>query len=150
MVVVAKSAFMQPHHPGNAVGPETRWTRLIGADAAAESELPSLLHRTALCLRSCYADSATHQQNVTGPTVNGREGKAPEPASALTWSARRITLTGKPIVNQPGCPPNPYNLLAVVLEYVTMGRLPQLDEYGRPKFAYDRVIPRELSAARSF
>jgi hydrogenase small subunit len=49
-------------------------------------------------------------------------------------------ITGKPIVNLPGCPPNPYNLLAVVLEYVTMSRLPQLDELGRPKFAYERVI----------
>jgi hydrogenase small subunit len=49
-------------------------------------------------------------------------------------------ITGKPIVNLPGCPPNPYNLLAVVLEYVTMGKLPALDEVGRPKFAYERVI----------
>src|SRR5271169_1238007 len=49
-------------------------------------------------------------------------------------------ISGKPIVNLPGCPPNPYNLLAVVLEYVTMGRLPELDQYGRPRFAYDRVI----------
>jgi len=49
-------------------------------------------------------------------------------------------ISGKPIVNLPGCPPNPYNLLAVVLEYVTMGRLPQLDGFGRPKFAYERVI----------
>jgi hydrogenase small subunit len=49
-------------------------------------------------------------------------------------------ITGKPIVNLPGCPPNPYNLLAVVLEYVTMGRLPELDGLRRPVFAYDRVI----------
>jgi hydrogenase small subunit len=49
-------------------------------------------------------------------------------------------VTGKPIVNLPGCPPNPYNLLAVVFEYVTMGRLPALDEFRRPKFAYERVI----------
>ena len=33
-------------------------------------------------------------------------------------------LTEKPVVNLPGCPPNPYNLLAVVLEYATMGKLP--------------------------
>jgi hydrogenase small subunit len=49
-------------------------------------------------------------------------------------------VTGKPIINLPGCPPNPYNLLAVVLEYVTMGKLPELDDAGRPKFAYERVI----------
>ncbi len=49
-------------------------------------------------------------------------------------------LTGKPVVNLPGCPPNPYNLLGVVLEYATMGRLPALDAFNRPKFAYDRLI----------
>jgi len=49
-------------------------------------------------------------------------------------------LTDKAIVNIPGCPSNPYNLLAVVLEYATMGRLPALDEYNRPKFAFDRLI----------
>jgi hydrogenase small subunit len=49
-------------------------------------------------------------------------------------------LTEKPVVNLPGCPPNPYNLLAVVLEYATMGKLPALDDQNRPRFAYDRVI----------
>jgi hydrogenase small subunit len=49
-------------------------------------------------------------------------------------------ITDKPVVNLPGCPPNPYNLLGVVLEYVMLGKLPALDQYGRPKFAYDRLV----------
>jgi hydrogenase small subunit len=49
-------------------------------------------------------------------------------------------ITEKPVVNIPGCPTNPYNLLAVVLEYATMGRLPALDQYNRPKFAFDRLV----------
>jgi len=61
----------------------------------------------------------------------------PNPTGAMGLDS---VVSGKPIVNLPGCPPNPYNLLAVVLEYVTMGRLPALDEFNRPKFAYDRVI----------
>jgi hydrogenase small subunit len=61
----------------------------------------------------------------------------PNPTGAVGVDS---VISGKPIVNLPGCPPNPYNLLAVVLEYVTMGRLPEMDQYGRPKFAYDRVI----------
>src|ERR1700751_4024433 len=61
----------------------------------------------------------------------------PNPTGAVGVDS---VVSGKPIVNLPGCPPNPYNLLAVVLEYVTMGKLPALDEFGRPKFAYDRVI----------
>lgn len=49
-------------------------------------------------------------------------------------------ITRRPVVNLPGCPPNPYTLLGVVLEYVTMGKLPALDDVGRPRFAYERVI----------
>jgi hydrogenase small subunit len=49
-------------------------------------------------------------------------------------------ISGKPIVNVPGCPPNPYTFLGVVLEYAVMARLPACDDLKRPKFAYDRVI----------
>lgn len=61
----------------------------------------------------------------------------PNPTGAVGVDS---VVSGKPIINLPGCPPNPYNLLAVVLEHVTMGKLPALDEFNRPKFAYDRVI----------
>ena len=49
-------------------------------------------------------------------------------------------ITDKPIINLPGCPPNPYTLLGVVLEFAVMGKLPGCDELKRPKFAYDRLI----------
>lgn len=46
----------------------------------------------------------------------------------------------QPVINLPGCPPNPYVLLATVLQYATAGTLPELDDQNRPKFAYDRTI----------
>jgi hydrogenase small subunit len=49
-------------------------------------------------------------------------------------------IKNKPIVNLPGCPPNPYVLLGTVLEYARTGKVPALDEQNRPKFAYDRTI----------
>jgi hydrogenase small subunit len=49
-------------------------------------------------------------------------------------------IKDKPIVNIPGCPPNPYNLLGTVLEFAVLGKLPACDDLKRPKFAYDRVI----------
>jgi hydrogenase small subunit len=49
-------------------------------------------------------------------------------------------LPGKKVVTIPGCPPNPYNLLSTVLYYITFKKLPELDEKGRPKFAYSRII----------
>ena len=49
-------------------------------------------------------------------------------------------IKDKPIVNIPGCPPNPYIVLGTVLQFARAGTLPELDDKKRPKFAYDRVI----------
>ena len=49
-------------------------------------------------------------------------------------------LKGKTVVTLPGCPANPYNLLGTVLQYATLGTLPELDELNRPKFAYGQTI----------
>ncbi|MEJ5328571.1 MAG: hydrogenase small subunit [Desulfobaccales bacterium] len=43
-------------------------------------------------------------------------------------------------INIPGCPPNPYNFLSTVLYLLTFKKAPELDEQGRPKFAYRRLI----------
>jgi hydrogenase small subunit len=49
-------------------------------------------------------------------------------------------LPEKTIINIPGCPPNPYNFLSTVLQFLTYGTLPELDAENRPKFAYGRLI----------
>jgi hydrogenase small subunit len=49
-------------------------------------------------------------------------------------------LEGKAVVTLPGCPANPYILLGTLLQFVALGKLPELDELGRPKFAYGRTI----------
>ena len=49
-------------------------------------------------------------------------------------------LEGKTVVTIPGCPANPYNFLGTALQYATFGTLPELDELGRPKWAYGRTI----------
>jgi len=46
----------------------------------------------------------------------------------------------KSIVNIPGCPPNPYTLLGVLLQFAANGTFPELDHQRRPKFAFDRDI----------
>ncbi len=47
---------------------------------------------------------------------------------------------GTPIINIPGCPPNPHNFLTTVAYYITYGKLPVLDAKNRPLFAYERLI----------
>ena len=49
-------------------------------------------------------------------------------------------MPDKTIINLPGCPPNPYTLLGVVLQFAASGTLPELDSERRPKFAFDRNI----------
>lgn len=61
----------------------------------------------------------------------------PNPTGAV--GAKDI-LTDKPVVTIPGCPANPYNLLGTVLQFVTLGSLPALDDKNRPLFAYGRTI----------
>lgn len=45
-----------------------------------------------------------------------------------------------PVVNLAGCPVNAINLAAAVVHYLTFGSLPQLDDLGRPLFAYGMRI----------
>ncbi|HBO39355.1 MAG TPA: hydrogenase 2 small subunit [Pasteurellaceae bacterium] len=49
-------------------------------------------------------------------------------------------LPGMPVINIPGCPPNPYNFLSTVAYIITYKKLPAMDEQNRPLFAYDRLI----------
>lgn len=43
-------------------------------------------------------------------------------------------------LNLPGCPPNSVNLVGTVVNYLLLGKLPELDSEGRPKFAYGKTV----------
>jgi [NiFe] hydrogenase small subunit len=43
-------------------------------------------------------------------------------------------------VNIPGCPSNPINLVGTVVNFLLLGKLPDLDNLGRPLFAYGATI----------
>jgi [NiFe] hydrogenase small subunit len=43
-------------------------------------------------------------------------------------------------LNIPGCPPNPVNFVGTVVNYLLLGKLPALDNLGRPLFAYGKTI----------
>lgn len=43
-------------------------------------------------------------------------------------------------VNIAGCPPNPVNFVGTVVNYLLLGKLPKLDDLGRPLFAYGKTI----------
>jgi [NiFe] hydrogenase small subunit len=43
-------------------------------------------------------------------------------------------------VNIAGCPPNPVNFVGTVVNYLLLGKLPALDDLGRPLFAYGKTV----------
>ncbi|KPJ77018.1 MAG: oxidoreductase [Deltaproteobacteria bacterium SG8_13] len=47
---------------------------------------------------------------------------------------------GVQTVNIPGCPPNPVNFVGSVVNYLLLGKLPAVDDLGRPLFAYGKTI----------
>jgi [NiFe] hydrogenase small subunit len=43
-------------------------------------------------------------------------------------------------VNIAGCPPNPVNFIGTIVNYLLLGKLPAVDDLGRPVFAYGKTI----------
>lgn len=94
--------------------------------------------QTALELvKECAADAAAVISIGSCAAWGGMPSSAPNPTGAVGVDE---VIKDKPIVNIPGCPPNPYNFISTVVHYLTFGKLPELDGKGRPKFAYGRII----------
>ncbi|MEJ2040524.1 MAG: hydrogenase small subunit [Desulfosarcinaceae bacterium] len=69
-------------------------------------------------------------------TWGGIQAAKPNPGGYMGLGK---ALNMKP-VNIPGCPPNPINLVGTIVNYLLLGKLPELDEMGRPLFAYGQTI----------
>ena len=94
--------------------------------------------KTALAsLQEAAAGAAAILCIGTCASFGGIQAISPNPTGAV---GVRELVKDKPIVNISGCPPNPYNFLSTILYYLTFKRLPELDNLGRPKFAYGRKI----------
>ena len=70
-------------------------------------------------------------------SFGGIQAASPNPTGAAGVSE---LIKDKPVINIPGCPPNPVSFLGSVLHYFTFKRLPPTDVLGRPLFAYGRKI----------
>lgn len=46
-----------------------------------------------------------------------------------------------PLVNLPGCPPDPLDFIGVLASFLLFGRVPELDANSRPLFAYGKRTP---------
>jgi hydrogenase small subunit len=67
----------------------------------------------------------------------GIPGAAPNSTAAVPV---RDIVKDKPIINVPGCPPIPVVITGVLVQYLTFGKLPELDALGRPRAFYGQTI----------
>ncbi len=72
----------------------------------------------------------------TCSSFGGVQAAAPNPTKAKGVG----DALGIKTVNISGCPPNVINFMATVVHFLLLGKLPALDDYGRPKFAYGTAI----------
>ncbi|MGF1548680.1 MAG: hydrogenase small subunit [Thiotrichales bacterium] len=61
----------------------------------------------------------------------------PNPTGAVAVSD---LIKNKPIINVPGCPPIPVVITGVLAQFLTFGKLPELDTLGRPKAFFGQNI----------
>jgi hydrogenase small subunit len=87
-------------------------------------------------VKECAQDAAAVIAIGSCASWGGMPSTGPNPTGASPVA----DILGKPVLNIPGCPPNPYNFLTTVVHYLVLGKLPELDAKGRPTFAYGRLI----------
>ena len=74
-------------------------------------------------------------------SFGGLPAAYPNPTGALgVEAALGSDIAHVPVVNIPGCPPNPIAFVGTVVNYLLNDRLPNLDDKGRPTFAYGRTV----------
>ncbi|MFP5238986.1 MAG: hydrogenase small subunit [Acidobacteriota bacterium] len=75
----------------------------------------------------------------TCSSYGGLAAAAPNPTGAK--GVKDLGILGSvPLVNVPGCSPNPYNLAGVLTTYLLKGTLPALDSNLRPTFAFGQTV----------
>jgi hydrogenase small subunit len=72
----------------------------------------------------------------------GLAAASPNPSGAMSVDAlmKNGTLFSKPLINVPGCPPNPEVLTGTIAHFLAFGTAPELDGLLRPKVYYGRTV----------
>lgn len=103
---------------------------MIGGTTAYDSFLKAA--KDALCIISMGACSTSGGIAAVEPN--------PTKAKGISEIMKDNDMTLDNYLSLPGCPPNPYNLVSVILYFQTFGKLPEMDAAHRPLFAYGRLI----------
>ncbi|MDY0116641.1 MAG: hydrogenase small subunit [Sulfurimonadaceae bacterium] len=85
-------------------------------------------------LQKCAKDAALVIAVGSCALDGGIVSAAPNPTGAVGVAE---ALGRKDIINIPGCPANPINIVGTLLSYVMFEELPALDKFNRPLWAYE-------------
>lgn len=85
-------------------------------------------------LQKCAEDAALVLAVGSCALDGGVVAAAPNPTGAVGVSQ---ALEREDIINIPGCPTNPTNIVGTLLSYVMFEELPALDKFNRPLWAYE-------------
>lgn len=78
----------------------------------------------------------------TCASYGGLPAADPNPTGAKGISDALPALS-VPIVNLPGCPPNPINFVGLIASYLLENKLPPQDSFGRPIFVYGEKVHKQ-------
>ncbi len=106
------------------------------AGKTAQETLSEVAPHALACVAIGSCASWGGVQSSSAPGYDG----SPTGAKGLAEVLHNDLNIDKPVVNLPGCPASPYNILSTVLYFLTLNKLPELDSKGRPVFAYGRLI----------
>jgi len=84
-------------------------------------------------LRRCAKDAAAVMAIGSCALDGGVVAAAPNPTGAVGVAE---ALGRDDIINLPGCPVNPVNIIGTLVHYIMFDELPKLDELNRPEWAY--------------
>ena len=76
-------------------------------------------------------------RSAPAPPSAASRNANPNPTGAVSVSD---IVKDKPIINISGCPPIPVVMTGVLAHYLTFGKLPELDDLGRPKAFFGDTI----------
>ncbi|TNF44105.1 MAG: hyaluronate lyase, partial [Epsilonproteobacteria bacterium] len=88
-------------------------------------------------LQKCAKDAALIISVGSCALDGGVVAAAPNPTGAVGVSE---ALGRDDVINLPGCPVNPINIIGTLLSYLMFEELPALDQFNRPLWAYEGRI----------
>jgi quinone-reactive Ni/Fe-hydrogenase small subunit len=88
-------------------------------------------------LQKCAKDAALILSVGSCAFDGGVVAAAPNPTGAVGVSE---ALGREDVINLPGCPVNPMNIVGTLLSYLMFAEIPSLDQFNRPLWAYEGRI----------